>query len=148
MSTFTGDSDLVVADFVWKWAPLGNATRTSFKLQGEFFQRQEKGDFGGLAYDGDQSGWYLQGVWQFMPAWRIGYRHDHADTDNDMVFDGTLLEDADDASTRDTLMVDWSHSEYSRMRFQYTYDRVLPASEHQFFVQYIMSMGAHAAHQF
>ena len=69
---FTGDSDLVAFDFVWKWAPLGNPTRTDFKLQGEYFRRMEKGVFGGINVDNDQSGWYLQGVWQFMQGWRFG----------------------------------------------------------------------------
>ena len=35
---FSGTSRLWVADFVWKWAPNGNATRTNFKLQGEYLR--------------------------------------------------------------------------------------------------------------
>ena len=72
---------------MWKWAPGGNAHVTNFKLQGEYLRRQERGD---LAYDANgalgltqesayrstQSGWYLQGVYQFMPTWRVGLRHD------------------------------------------------------------------------
>lgn len=146
--TFTGDSDLLALDLIWKWAPNGNSTQTSVKIQGEFFRRDEKGDFGGLGYDGEQFGWYVQGVWQFKPGWRVGYRHDYADTDNGAIFDGTLLEDADDAATRDSLMVDWSHSEFSRVRFQFTHDQVLPKSENQFYVQYLMSVGAHGGHRF
>ena len=60
---FTGDSDLTVLDFVWKWAPLGNPAVNNFKLQGEYFTRSEDGTFAGIPYDGDQDGWYLQGVW-------------------------------------------------------------------------------------
>jgi hypothetical protein len=37
---FSGDSDLTIVDFVWKWAPLGNPTVNSFKLQGEYFMRR------------------------------------------------------------------------------------------------------------
>jgi hypothetical protein len=145
---FTGDSDLVAFDFVWKWAPLGNPTRTNFKLQGEYFRREEKGVFDGINVDNDQSGWYLQGVWQFMPNWRVGYRHDRATTNNGSIFVGTVLEDAGDSAHRDSLMLDWSHSDFSRFRLQYVYDQVLPKSDSQLLLQYIMSVGAHGAHRF
>ena len=145
---FTGDSDLIAFDFVWKWAPLGNPTRTNFKLQGEYFRREEKGVFDGIKVDNDQSGWYLQSVWQFMPSWRVGYRHDRAATTNGSIFTGTLLEDVDDSPHRDSLMLDWSHSDFSRFRLQYVYDQVLPKSDSQLLLQYIMSVGAHGGHRF
>jgi hypothetical protein len=81
--SFSGTSKLRIADFVLKWAPSGNATLTSFKLQGEYFRRNESGsltyDDGTAvsgAYASRQSGWYLQGVYQFMPRWRVGLRYD------------------------------------------------------------------------
>jgi len=137
---FTGDSDLAAMDFVWKWAPNGNSGVRSFKLQGEYFTRTESGEYGGLQYDGDQTGWYLQGIWQFAPRWRVGLRYDVADADNG--------EDPGGSSSRDSLMFDWSSSEFSRLRLQYTNDRVLPATDSQWLVQYIMSIGAHGAHAF
>ena len=45
-------------------------------------------------------------------------------------------------------MLDWSPSEFSRLRLQYTDDRVLEESEGIWYLQYIMSIGAHGAHQF
>src|SRR6266571_3138266 len=79
--SFTGSSRLWIADFVMKWAPDGNSTITNFKLQGEYFRRSESGELNfNNAMSGDyasrQSGWYLQGVYQFMPQWRVGYRYD------------------------------------------------------------------------
>jgi len=145
---FTGDSDLAAVDFVWKWAPGGNPVRQNFKLQGEYFRRSETGLFAGLPYDGDQTGWYLQGVWQFAPTWRTGLRHDVVDADNGPLLAGTGLEDPGRSSSRDSLMLDWSPSEFSRLRMQYTNDKVLPESDHQWHLQYIMSIGAHGAHQF
>jgi hypothetical protein len=69
---FSGDSDLTVLDFVWKWAPLGNPNVNNFKLQGEYFMRSEDGTFADLPYDGDQEGWYLQGVpGGLVPAGRV-----------------------------------------------------------------------------
>lgn len=147
-ATFTGDSDLTALDFVWRWAPQGNPTVRNFKLQGEFFRRDEDGIFDGLTYDGEQTGWYLQGVWQFAQLWRVGLRHDVVDSDNGSSVDGTLLQDPGRSSRRSSLMLDWSPSEFSRLRLQYTDDRVLPRSEDQWYLQYIMSIGAHGAHQF
>jgi len=146
--TFTGDSDLSAVDFVWKWAPDGNSGQRALKLQGEYFSRSEAGEFGGLQYDGDQTGWYVQGVWQFMPRWRMGLRHDDVDADNSGLLAGTDLEDPNSSSSRDSLMLDWSPSEYSRLRLQYTNDRVLSETDQQWLLQYIMSVGAHGAHQF
>jgi hypothetical protein len=56
-------------DFVWKWAPNGNARQTNFKLQGEYFRST-------AADAARQSGWYLQGIYQFMPGWRVGARYE------------------------------------------------------------------------
>jgi hypothetical protein len=66
--SFSGNSDLAAVDFVWKWAPGGNPIRQNVKLQGEYFSRSERGLYAGLPYDGDQTGWYVQGVWQFVPT--------------------------------------------------------------------------------
>lgn len=148
METFTGDSDLAIVDFVWKWAPGGNVGTRNFKLQGEYFSRREKGLFGSLNYDGDQSGWYAQGIWQFAPRWRVGLRHDVVDASNGALLAGTTLEDPGRSSARDALMLDWSPSEYSRLRLQYVDDRVLPGGDQQLLLQYIMSVGAHGAHEF
>ena len=145
---FTGTSDLAIADFVWKWAPAGNSIRQNFKLQGEYFSRSENGLFAGIPYDGEQTGWYLQAIWQFAQTWRVGLRHDAADTDNGPLLAGTVIEDPGRASNRDSLMFDWSPSEFSRLRMQYTHDRVLPVSDNQWYLQYIVSVGAHGAHQF
>ena len=37
--SFSGTTRVWIADAVWKWAPNGNATRTNFKLQGEYLQQ-------------------------------------------------------------------------------------------------------------
>ncbi len=145
---FAGDSDLMAVDFVWKWAPNGNPLMRNFKAQGEYFRRTETGNFAGIPYDGDQTGWYLQGIWQFAPRWRVGLRHDVVDADNGVSLIGTELEDPGRSSERDSVMLDWSPSEYSRLRLQYTDDRVFPGSDRQWYLQYLMSVGAHGSHEF
>ena len=120
--------DTGVADFVWKWAPNGNARQTNFKLQGEYFR----------AYTIAQSGWYLQGVYQFMPQWRVGVRYDGLDPANDLF-----------NPRKYTAMVDWNPSEFSRVRVQFARSQtVADVTDNQFFVQYILSLGAHGAHRY
>ncbi|MFM9885631.1 MAG: hypothetical protein ACKVQT_21605 [Burkholderiales bacterium] len=165
-NSFSGRSKLWIADFVWKWAPEGNRTRTNFKLQAEYFLRNENGNLlfdadaaatGPLpgAYTSRQRGWYVQAVYQFMPRWRAGARYDRLESGTHrvgQVTDGTLA--AADfpalASHRPSIaaaMVDWSPSEFSRLRLQYSRDRSRPdAIDHQVFLQYIMSFGAHGVH--
>ena len=46
-------------------------------------------------------------------------------------------------------MVDWSPSEFSRLRLQFARDYSrMGATDNQMFLQYIMSLGAHGAHKF
>jgi hypothetical protein len=46
-------------------------------------------------------------------------------------------------------MVDYSLSEFSRLRLQLAADRSNPAvTDRQIYLQYIMSLGAHGAHSF
>jgi hypothetical protein len=164
-NSFTGSSKLWAASGVLKWAPEGNSTVTNFKLQGEYFQRKESGDLtfdpaGAALTDGyasRQSGWYLQGVYQFMPQWRVGYRYDQLDSGTSSIglVDSGALTAADFPvlagykPKRHAAMVDWSASEFSRVRLQFARDysrQGLP--DNQIFLQYIVSLGAHGAHTF
>lgn len=155
---FSGDSRLAIADLVWKWAPQGNPKQTNFKFQAEYLWRAEDGEFtadvnGGApvtdAYSARQSGWYAQAVYQFVPRWRIGARYDQVDTHELTAGANAALFDTGDwTPRRATVMADWSHSEFSRVRLQWTRDRSQPDTGSEVRVQYIMSLGAHGAHAF
>ena len=137
-NVFNGTTRMWIADAELKWTPIGDTKRRYLKLQGEFMQRDQDGDLGYVdsvgeldgSYDTDQYGWYVQGVFQFLPRWRFGARYDYldsGDTDIGLVQDGTLS--ADDFSIllpgtpkRTTVMFDWSPSEFSRLRAQYAWD--------------------------
>jgi len=170
-NTFTGTSKLWIVDGVLKWAPNGNASHTNFKLQGEYFRLQQDGNltyddtagsavFGSIAdsFNTDQSGWYAQGVWQFMPSWRVAYRYDtlrYGTVSNGIVNNalGPTAADfpvlANHNPTRNTLMFDWNPSEFSRLRLQFASDNSrIGATDNQVFLQYIYSLGAHGAHKF
>ena len=150
---FTGDNDLLIADFVWKWAPMGNSRERNFSFQAEYLWRTEDGEYAlpdGFAapWDRDQDGWYAQAVYQPFPRWRFGARIDSLSGDRASgEWAGTPLDPAGDPR-RYSLMVDWSNSEFSRLRFQYNYDDAGTESDNQFGLQYIFSIGAHGAHTF
>ena len=155
--TFSGRSALWILDAVYKWAPAGNASVTNLKLQAEYFRRTESGEVALDTRRGDyssrQSGWYGQAVYQFMPAWRVGYRYDRLGygtvsaggfTDGDL----PLLLTAHNP-TRNSVMLDWSPTEFSRIRLQLARDNSRAGvTDNQMLVQYIFSVGAHGAHTF
>jgi hypothetical protein len=165
----SGSSKTAIADFVWKWAPEGNARERSLKIQGEYFWRRENGTLTAFVpsdscagecsgdYSSRQSGWYLQGVYKFLPAWRAGLRYDRLDYGKvDIgVIDSAAVAPEDLAilqphdPSRWTAMVDWSPSEFARIRLQYARDKArLGETDNQLWIQYIMSLGAHGAHKF
>jgi len=154
-NTFNGTDRLWIADFVWKWAPNGNSNYTNFKLQGEYMHRDESGtlDYNGTLpgdYQADQSGWYVQGVYQFMPYWRTALRYDRLDGGSvNYGSNNSFLLTNGYNPQRASLMLDYSPSEFSRIRLQLAQDRSRDnATDNQIFVQYIMSLGSHGAHKF
>lgn len=167
-NSFSGTSRTWALSGVLKWAPEGNPTTNSVKLQGEYFRRRENGT---LTYDTQaaslgtrsggyasrQSGWYAQAVYQFAPQWRVGYRFDRLDsglTTLGLVDSGALAAAdfpvlAAYKPKRHTVMVDWSPSEFSRVRLQFARDySQMGLTDNQLFLQYIVSLGAHGAHTF
>jgi hypothetical protein len=87
----------------------------------------------------------------------VGYRYDrlNAGTTGNSLVDSGALTAADFPilaaynPTRQTVMVDWSPSEFSRVRLQFASDKSRSdATDNQIFLQYIVSLGAHGAHKF
>jgi len=167
---FTGDSALTIVDVVYKWAPGGNPAQRNFVFNAEYFHRDEDGALAftdaadptrdsSTDYDGTQKGFYAQAIYQFMPRWRAGLRYDRLKADNTLsntVFGGGAAGDEfghfeeDDPAQRSSVMVDFSNSEFSRLRLQFNRDATRPEGEkdNQVLLQYIVSIGSHAAHQF
>jgi len=119
-------ASLSAAHFIWKWAPNGNWRERNFVFQTEYFDHDEAGMDGG---------WYAQAVYQPIQRWRFGARADGLQTD------------ADDPR-RYSVMLDWSNSEFSRLRLQFTSDDSGPEDRNEWGIQYIHSIGAHGAHTF
>ena len=161
---FTGDSRLYGIDFRYTWAPTGNARDRELILQGEYFWRDESGDYVlqeeheectnpsdpstcevhlddiTESLSGDSEGWYAQAVYKFLPQWRIGARYARLESPDDADL-------GDDPYTLST-MIDWTNSEFGRIRLQYNRESLFGEDDDQIMLQYIMSIGAHAAHSF
>ena len=149
---FSGDTRLYALDFRSSWAPTGNARERELILQGEYFWRTEEGTYE-LAAEGDEEvgeseyfdttsrGWYAQAIYKFLPRWRIGARYSRLLPADEM--------ELDHDPTAVAAMIDWTNSEFSRVRLQYTRES-LAEDEHddQIMLQYITSLGAHPAHTF
>jgi len=158
--SFSGDSEINAIDMVWKWAPKGNYSQKNLTLQFEYFQRKENGDIELVGsnplettrYDGDQNGWYTQAVYQFMPRWQVGLRYDQLDSDNQgsdaAILGEAGLDNEGHTPKRSSVMLEHNHSEFSLVRLQYNRDDSYETSDNQFYLQYVMSIGAHGAHQF
>ena len=149
---FSGDSRLFALDFRTTWAPTGNARERELTLQGEYFWRKEKGTYALEAegedeageseyFDTTTEGWYAQAIYRFLPRWRFGARYSRLRPAHEMEIDHN--------PTAVAAMIDWTNSEFSRLRLQYSRES-LAGDEHdsQIMLQYIMSLGAHPAHTF
>ncbi|MCH2037905.1 MAG: OprO/OprP family phosphate-selective porin, partial [Rickettsiales bacterium] len=126
-------------------------------VQAEYFWRDEDGTYedsgagtGAVNYDESSSGWYAQAVYKFAPEWRVGARYSQlqsADTVTGLV--GSALDGSGHDPIAYALMVDWTNSEFSRIRLQYNNEELSDGNDdNQVLLQYIMSLGAHSAHKY
>jgi hypothetical protein len=171
INAFDGENTIWAVDLVWKWSPDGNPVERNFKFQAEVFRREEAGRLtynvdgastpgtGTDRYESKQSGWYTQAVYQFIPRWRAGMRYEALSSgtvENSLVSNGVNGLTASDfpllaanKPKRTTLMMDFSASEFSRLRLQFARDQArFHLTDKQIVLQYVMSLGAHGAHKF
>lgn len=151
-ASYTGENTYI-ADFVYKWAPNGNYKYQHLTVSGEYFKVT---DFTPLALEDehlsepnvdDQQGWYLSGVYQFSPNWSAGLRYGEVDTQemHGDHFHGQKLKESE-------VSLAWHHSHFSTVRLQYTnqkgtnFDGI--EDDNVITLQYVMTLGAHGAHQF
>jgi len=156
-NSFSGNSQTAGLDMVWKYVPDGNIAKRYIKFQGEYFQRHEHGtllynQLTSSSFSDTQQGWYVQSVAQFMPHWRTGLRYDRLAPGVATVGAANVanvISNYGFQPTRTSWMLDYSPSEFSRLRLQIARDHSRQAlPENQIFLQYVMSMGAHGAHAY
>jgi len=151
---FSGTSKLTIADFIYKWSPGGNRANQELKIQGEYLSRNEQGIFSDSNLtneflDRNQNGWYVQGVYRFARQWRVGLRTSKLSSDVlPTQFNGSFLDDLGHSPIQHSLMLDWTNSEFSRIRLQVDNNKLNGEQNNVWILQYIAAFGAHGAHSF
>ncbi|MCG8519180.1 MAG: hypothetical protein MI794_14420 [Pseudomonadales bacterium] len=141
-ASYTG-KNLYITDLVWKWAPQGNTRQSQLTLSGEYLYADDLNRY--ASSDDTQEGWYASAVYQFAPQWSTGVRYGEVDlkeAHGDHFHDQSLEETE--------VMLAWSHSHFSTLRLQYTHQSTdgFEADDNTVTVQYVMSFGAHGAHDY
>jgi hypothetical protein len=123
---YDGSSYFAGTDVLYRHSAHGDRGQGDLVLQAEYFFRNKELDL--LSSDdpgapvGDnlestQDGYYLQGLYGFLPRWRGGLRWEQVGLTNEAQEPGEAPEQFDD-SWRATAMVDFSPSEFSLIRLQ------------------------------
>lgn len=138
-----GGENLWIADAVWKWAPQGNAQQRSVVAKAEYIQVSELNEY--ATEDDQHTGWYASVVLGLGPQWRFGLRHGDVDlkqAHGDHFHDQQLQQTS--------VMASWSRSHFSTVRLQYTHQRGegFDNVDDALTLQYVMTLGAHGAHDF
>lgn len=155
------DTDLFGADLYVRWKPLQNERGWPFlQLQAEWmgraFEQVTGFDDDGNRYEHEvfwDWGYYVQGVWGFLPGWTAGARWEQAhgerahDEPDDFRFDPRY---------RIAAALTFYPTEFSRIRLQYNYDhgRAIRSNhgtlrdEHSVWLQVEFLLGKHGAHKF
>lgn len=160
-------------DATLRWRPVDHARGWPFvKLTAELMVREaeaaEQIDENDPTVSGDEvtlpattlkdRGLYVQGLWGFQQGWAAGLRWDWATAgggDSYSVDAHAFTARSGDPfrndRTRIAPLLVWHPSEYSRLRFQYNYDRAdhLSGSEaHSVWLGFEITIGAHPAHKY
>jgi hypothetical protein len=133
-----------LGDVTWKWAPQGNNRQQQVRVSLEHAVIK---DLNRYATDSDRHhATYLSAVWRFAPAWETGVRVDQLrvrDPHEESFEDGRLREAA--------LMLAYkpSHAHTLRVQFSRQKDRGgFADATRALQIQYVMHLGAHAAHAY
>jgi len=163
-ASYTGENTYGI-DFVFKWAPKGNYKYNHLAISGEFFKvtdfvaddeheenhDEHQNDSLAINEKDYHQGWYLSSVYQFSPNWSAGLRFAKVDTQSlhDAHFESQQLKETE-------LSIAWHSSHFSTVRLQYTHQSTNNFDNNDaanfdsnvVTLQYVMSLGAHNAHQF
>ncbi|HRU07329.1 MAG TPA: zinc-regulated TonB-dependent outer membrane receptor [Candidatus Brocadiia bacterium] len=156
----SGPSSFVGGDFVYKFDSTQPHGHGDFIFQTEYMYRMESlrvkkhdlaPDLEGEQLKKNQDGLYAQAVYGFQPRWRAGLRADLVGLTNEVRYPDGGKEDPG-ASYRLTGMIDFTPSEFSRLRLQVNRGEYETSSGRQgaweFMLQLMVSIGAHGAHKF
>lgn len=155
-----GNNRLIGMDFVYKYTSSKAYGHGNFFLQGEYVYRTKDLDvvqhdldpsLVGKSLEVKQDGYYVQAGYGFLPRWRLGLRMEEVGLKNKTTNPDGTREDFD-ASRRMTAMIDFTPTEFSRIRLQGNHGKYRVGSAwekvSQMYLQWMVSIGAHGAHSF
>jgi len=153
----SGESRIFGTDFVYKYDAMRSHGDGDVIVQGEYFYRDQDLDHTVAtwedmpAWTASQDGYYVQGLYGFLPRWRTGLRWDQVGLINNV---STPEEDdlACEESYRLTSVLDWKFSEFSLLRLQagrgwYATDDGRE-NAWEFALEWQVTFGKHPAHDF
>lgn len=149
-----GNSALYGMEAVWKW----KEGKQGVTLQGEYLYLVQNGDFSQTDSSGTistsslqrhQDGAYLQGLYRYE-RWRVGARYDRLDIFSNTFKLAEVQQSASGNPWRATGSLEFSPTEFSTIRAQYTHDCSDPGGRinNEGILQFTFTIGAHPAHTF
>jgi hypothetical protein len=135
-------TSIVGTDVYWKWkSPTASAGFPFVSVQAEYLARNYESELSPKVQD---DGSYAQLLWGIKPRLVAGFRGDFSNAGT-----GADITPERESRTRWSPSMTWYPSEFSKVRFQYNYDRRASlGSDHSVWVQFEFLLGAHAAHKF
>ena len=119
------------------------------RSRAKFFFGHEKGVFDGVPVSLDRNGWYVQGVYQFMPQWSVGLRYaELAGASVPQASDGYRARRFRRSPRAETALLEYDTSEFGRIRLQYTHDQSDLKPDDEVLLQYTVIFGPHGAHRY
>ncbi|MGD9408952.1 MAG: TonB-dependent receptor [Thiohalocapsa sp.] len=157
-----GDADLWGIDLVYKYDAPGAYGQGDFTFQSEYLRSSKDLTIRSSAHPErigsnrtyTTDGLYAQATYGFLPKWKAGLRYDILGLTNKV--SGGRSESFG-SSDRWTANVTWNLSEFSQLRAQYAYNDILVGEDEHgeereqfsaFYLQFLMSLGSHGAHEF
>jgi hypothetical protein len=165
---FTGDSsvygaDLTVKHFFNSYSFLSWQSEWIMRNMDGTGYHNDAGKTEGGDMEKEQAGYYAQLVYAYDQNWRFGVRYDSI-YQNDITLDGITQTVVDPDATnpvstsedfdRYSVMTEYHPSEFSRIRLEYNHNTALFSEEGErqnldtVMLQFNLSIGAHAAHDF
>jgi hypothetical protein len=155
-----GDSTFWGGDVVYKYNAPHPHGQGDLILQSEYFSRRRDLELvdhdlapqlvGNSRVD-DQDGYYVQAAYGFLPRWRGGLRWEQVGLLNNAEQPDGSSENYG-SSYRMGAMLDFTPSEFSRLRLQVNEGSYETADGNEdvteFYLQWMISLGAHGAHKF
>ncbi len=152
LNNYVASTQILGADTSFRWF---FDSYTELSWQSEVLLRQSSGS----QYDNGEAsaasvlqlGGYSQLIWRFAQQWHAGFRADVMGLNQITVADNTPSPTI--PQTRYTTMLQYTPSEFTRLRLQYNLDasgfsQVAQAPVHGVFFNLNLVMGAHGAHEF